>query len=88
VTDGYMIAAEENGEVYVGKAISLENGMVTVTLYRGTTNGTWGPVLTANNAQLIKKISIKNINEDRIFFLTTSNRLPQDIRAFLRTHLH
>ena len=83
-----MIATVDDGEVYVGKATSLENGMVTVILYRGTTNGTWGPIVTANNAHIIKTISIKNINEERIFMLTTSNRLPQHIKEFLKTHLH
>lgn len=83
---GYMVACVQEDELTIGKVSHVGNTTVHMTVYYGTLAGEWVPALDAQGSQydiVLKKSDIENEN---IFFLTKSARLPSVIKEKLRKY--
>lgn len=84
---GYMVAADEEGEFYVGKISAVGNQTVDIELYTGSLTGTWKQATSPHGKCYKKTIQKASIMDDMFFTLTPSGNLPSHMRTKLRLYL-
>ena len=87
VEDGSMIIAEEDQEWYVGKIIRMSKDFVDVVLYNGDITGIWSQTKNGNEQPITKRFEINTVQDDLLFRLTATGKLPAGIRALLKTKI-
>ena len=87
LVDGCMIATLYNGEAFVGQVSELIGEKAKATLYNGTLNGKWAPIISGNGDPIQKAFPISEIKERLIFKLNSTNKLPPTIKEFLKDHM-
>ena len=82
-----MAVIFEQEDAFVGKLISKTGDTLLVKLYQGIINGTWNVALDGANEEMMKTVSVNNINEKHLFHLTKNGKLPNNIKSLLESKL-
>lgn len=80
---GYMVAVEQDDEIYVGKVSNIGNTTIDIVLFTGTLAGSWAPITTQSGKSYTKTFAKDVMKDNMIFYLTASCKLPASIKHTL-----
>lgn len=83
---GYMLAIEEDSELFLGKVTTLGNTTLTMQLFTGTLSGSWYPITSSQGRHYEKTFRKDRVKDDMIFCLTPSGKIPGKVKERLNRY--